>query len=354
LFFTQQLIDKDQRQIAEHCYRQQRLMRRLGIDLQVNLSAADTGLIPKNSNLSEQRKMDQVVILVVDDEPLNIDIITEYLNDGSDTYLIETACNGKIAWQLLDAEPNRYDIVLLDKMMPEMNGLQVLALIVDHPILKYVPVILQTAKNSTSDIVEGMQAGAYYYLTKPFSEEMLLSVVNTAVKDGTFFKQLQGSIKEKEDTMGLLVSSCFQFQTITEAQAIARLLAHACPDPSIAVIGLSELMINAVEHGNLGITYQEKSYLRREGIWEEEIERRLLFDENKNKMAKIHYSCQGNRKEFIIVDQGIGFDWHQYMEFSPERLMDSHGRGIAMSKAMVFTGLEYRGNGNEVCAYIDC
>jgi len=298
--------------------------------------------------------MDQIVILVVDDEPLNLDIISEYLSDGDDNYTVETACNGKIAWQLLDADPSRYDVVLLDKMMPEMNGLEVLSQVVEHPILKYVPVILQTAKNSSSDILEGMQAGAYYYLTKPFSEEMLLSVVKTAVKDRGFFKQLQGSLKEKEDTMGLLVSGCFQFQTIAEAQAVARLLAHACPDPSVAVIGLSELMINAVEHGNLGITYREKSYLRQEGIWEEDIVRRLQLDENKNKFAQIHFSCQGNRKEFVIVDQGAGFDWHQYMEFSPERLMDSHGRGIAMSKAMVFTGLEYRGSGNEVYAYVDC
>jgi len=298
--------------------------------------------------------MDKIVILVVDDEPHNLDIISEHLSEGDDNYIVEIASNGKVAWQLLAADPNRYDVILLDKIMPEMNGLQVLSQIVEHPTLKYVPVILQTAKNSSSDILEGMQAGAYYYLTKPFSEEMLLSVVKTAVRDRNFFKQLQDSLKEKEDTMGLLVSGCFRFQTITEARGIARLLAYACPDPTVAVIGLSELMINAVEHGNLGITYQEKSYLRQEGIWDEEIVRRLQLDENKKKLAQIHFSCQGDRKEFVIVDQGEGFDWHQYMEFSPERLMDSHGRGIAMSKAMVFTGLEYRGSGSEVYAYVNC
>ncbi len=298
--------------------------------------------------------MDKIVILVADDEPHNLDIISEHLSEGDDNYIVEIAGNGKVAWQLLAADPNRYDVILLDKIMPEMNGLQVLSQIVEHPTLKYVPVILQTAKNSSSDILEGMQAGAYYYLTKPFSEEMLLSVVKTAVRDRSFFKQLQDSLKEKEDTMGLLVSGCFQFQTINEARGVARLLAYACPDPTVAVIGLSELMINAVEHGNLGITYQEKSYLRQEGIWEEEIVRRLQLDENKNKLAQIHFSCQGDRKEFVIVDQGEGFDWHQYMEFSPERLMDSHGRGIAMSKAMVFTGLEYRGSGSEVYAYVNC
>jgi len=53
-----------------------------------------------------------------------------------------------------------------------------------------------------------------------------------------------------------------------------------------------------------------------------------------------------------IADQGQGFDWKNYVEFSPERVFDLHGRGIAMSKAISFDSLEYCGNGNKVIATV--
>ena len=53
-----------------------------------------------------------------------------------------------------------------------------------------------------------------------------------------------------------------------------------------------------------------------------------------------------------IADQGQGFDWQSYVEFSPERVFDLHGRGIAMSKALSFDSLEYCGNGSKVIATV--
>jgi len=52
------------------------------------------------------------------------------------------------------------------------------------------------------------------------------------------------------------------------------------------------------------------------------------------------------------VDQGAGFDWQSYLEMSPDRAFDSHGRGIAMSRMLSFVALEYTGNGNTVCATV--
>ena len=55
---------------------------------------------------------------------------------------------------------------------------------------------------------------------------------------------------------------------------------------------------------------------------------------------------------FLIRDEGQGFDWNGYLEMSPDRAFDTHGRGIAMSRMISFDALEYRGRGNEVCAVI--
>jgi len=110
-------------------------------------------------------------ILIVDDEEFNVDIIMDYLEDGG--YNLETAYDGSEAWEKLQAEPEYFDVILLDRMMPNMNGMEVLLKIKEHPVLKTLPVILQTALAAKNEVLEGMQAGAYYYLTKPFEEAML-------------------------------------------------------------------------------------------------------------------------------------------------------------------------------------
>ena len=82
-------------------------------------------------------------ILIVDDEELNRIIIEEYL-DGED-FIIEMAEDGESAWTTLEANPDKYDVVLLDRMMPGISGIEVLSRIKAHPILESIPVILQNS-----------------------------------------------------------------------------------------------------------------------------------------------------------------------------------------------------------------
>jgi len=287
----------------------------------------------------------QAHILIVDDEDLNLEIISEYL---SDDYKISTAEDGIIAWKMLEKTPNAFDVILLDRMMPNMNGMEVLEKIKRHPILQYCPVIFQTAKASVADIAEGLDAGAFYYLTKPFEEDVLLSVIKTAVSDRFRYKEIQNNLEQTKLTMGMLNSAVFEFKNLDDARSIASLISNACPEPEKIVMGLSELMINAIEHGNLGITYDEKSMLNENGTWLKEVESRLLFEQNINKMASISFQRQADKIEITIVDQGEGFDCKSYMDFDPDRVMDNHGRGIAIANKLSFSSVEYRGKGNEV------
>ena len=289
----------------------------------------------------------QAHILIVDDEELNLEIISEYLEDN---YTISTAEDGLIAWEMLEKSPDDFDVILLDRMMPNMNGLEVLEKIKQHPVLQHCPVIFQTAKASISDIAEGMNAGAYYYLTKPFAEEVLLSVTKTAVNDRLHYKEIQQNLEQTKLTMSMLNSAVFEFQTLEQARSIASLISNACPEPAGIVMGLTELMVNAVEHGNLGITYDEKSTLNEQGTWIEEINKRLQLYENTNKTASINFQRHTETIEITITDQGAGFDWKTYMDFDPNRVMDNHGRGIAVANKLSFSSVEYKGKGNKVCA----
>ena len=285
-------------------------------------------------------------ILVADDELFNVDILVEYLEDTG--YRVDTATDGQSAWDLLEADPGRFDVVILDRMMPGLNGLQVLERIKGHPVLQSVPVILQTALAAKEEILEGLQAGAYYYLTKPFDEDMLLSVLSTAVEDRQRYLRALEDSDMASRTFGLMHEAAFTFNSLHSARDIATVLANAFPDPRRVVIGLTELLVNAVEHGNLGITYEEKSQLREQGRWESEVESRLADPVHAHKQVRVHYARGIDCICVRIEDEGQGFEWQKYVDMDPERAFDTHGRGIAMSRMISFDSIEYLGVGNQV------
>jgi anti-sigma regulatory factor (Ser/Thr protein kinase) len=216
-----------------------------------------------------------------------------------------------------------------------------------------VPIILQTALARRDQILEGIRAGAYYYLTKPYDVDMLRSVVRTATADYRGYRELQSQVRKGVDSLRLLKQALFSFQTVEQAHDLGTLLANTCPDPTATVIGLTELLINAIEHGNLGITYEDKSRLYANGAWNEEVQRRLAMPENASKRAEVSFERDDERIRFVIRDQGKGFDWQRYIQIDPQRAFDTHGRGIAMAYRLSFSHLEYRGSGNEVVGTIE-
>lgn len=292
----------------------------------------------------------QTTILVVDDEALNLMLITEYLKTSG--YQLITAKDGAEAWERLQADPYQFDVVLLDLMMPRMDGLEVLRRIKSHAQLQILPVILQTALASPKDIHEGIRAGAYYYLTKPFAREMLCSVVATAVQDHVRYRRMQEEIDRTSRMFGLVTRAEFHFRSLEQGRELANLLANACPNPRKAVVGIGELLVNAVEHGNLEIGYREKGRLLKSGQLDAEVQRRLEMQEYQDRKVDITYERAEREIRICIRDQGCGFDWKNFGNVDPSRVFDAHGRGIAVARIMSFDQVEYRGNGNEVTGVI--
>ena len=119
-------------------------------------------------------------ILVVDDDELNIEILNDILEDADfDTVSAE---NGQEALDIINKDSS-IDIILLDRMMPVMNGMQFIEAFQKHPRWRDIPVIFQTAASRPAELIEGMETGAYYYLTKPFDRDIVLSIVRSAVDD---------------------------------------------------------------------------------------------------------------------------------------------------------------------------
>jgi CheY-like chemotaxis protein len=289
-------------------------------------------------------------LLVVDDEPLNLVIIEAQL-DGCG-YSLVTAENGSSAWDRLKSEPDRFDVVLLDRMMPDIDGIEILRRIKQDPQLKLLPVILQTAANSPHDIATGLREGAFYYLTKPFSQEVLREVVATALRDRMNTQAVHVDLDNLRSAAQFLEEATFVFRDRQQAQLIASMLACACPNPQAAAMGLLELMLNAIEHGNLEIGYEEKTTLLREDRLDAEIDLRLQQSQYAKREACVKLRRFKDHVTFTIIDEGHGFVWQDYLELSPERMMDNHGRGIAMARKIAFTHLAYLNKGNIVEATV--
>lgn len=144
----------------------------------------------------------------------------------------------------------------------------------------------------------------------------------------------------------------FHFSNLHEIPRLADLLSGFSPSPMTVSLGLLELMVNAVEHGCLGINHQEKLTLRREGLWEEEVARRAALAENRGRHASISLTRNGPWLTYAIADPGEGFDWRPYLDFDPERAEDYAGRGIALAVRLAFDRVEFLGRGNVVLASV--
>ena len=188
----------------------------------------------------------QTQLLLVDDSPLNLNILLEFLREKE--YSCTTAQSGVQAWNMLEREPDRFHAVLLDRIMPEMDGMEVLHRMKHHTVLSQIPVIMQTAASTHQQTLEGLQAGAYYYLAKPFDKATLQAIVDAAVRDHISYLDVRQDLRRTTTTMRLLNSGTFRFKTPEEAKNLAMLLAHAYPDANRVVTGILELTLNAIEH----------------------------------------------------------------------------------------------------------
>lgn len=290
--------------------------------------------------------MDKPLILVVEDEPISCEVLVDTLHEnGYDTVVAGT---GAEAWQLINAHRGRLDAILLDRLLPDMDSLSLLVRFKADASQLHVPVIMQTSLSTEEDVADGLKAGAYYYLTKPFPPDTLIAIVRSAVQDRRDYLQLQHSLSQTRSILKHIERAEFWFSTHTEARDLAILAANVAPSPERVVLGLTELMLNAIEHGNLGISYAEKTLLINTDSLESELERRLTLPEYSHRRARLLIDRDGESVHFLVRDEGKGFDWSPFIDMSPTRAFDTHGRGIAMSKLLSFDELEYRGCGNEV------
>ena len=133
-------------------------------------------------------------ILVIDDLPENVFMLQDRLEHEG--FEVLTAYDGYTG---IDKAKNELpDLILLDVMMPDITGLEVCKILVNEPATKDIPIILVTAKSGAEDTKEGLEAGAFDYIKKPFNRIELLARVKSALKLSDAHKLLLSA--EKRDT----------------------------------------------------------------------------------------------------------------------------------------------------------
>ncbi len=135
-------------------------------------------VIPLGSLEGNMKELKNKRVLIVDDEARNIYALSSYLETRD--MKIDIAANGKEAITFLLGE-NKVDIVLLDMMMPVMDGYETLDLLRKNEYLKHIPVVALTAKAMKGDREKCLEAGAWEYISKPVNLQSLLEIMGRLV-----------------------------------------------------------------------------------------------------------------------------------------------------------------------------
>ena len=303
-----------------------------------------------NKDLTLLHPPKTITILTVEDDPISMCFLESQINELGNTSV--RAENGSVALQKLQADPSLYDVIIMDREMPVMNGITAVQKIKHNPLLKHIPIIMVTGADTDQELEEGLDSGVFYYLTKPVKPNMLRSVLSAAIRESQQSKVLADELGKHRASFNLIETCKFKFRMLSEAESLAAFMANCFPDPYRVLPGLGALLTNAVEHGILGIGYDKKNKMIDTGIWRAEVQRLSSHPNNSEKYASATIAHKDNGLYVVVEDCGQGFDWQKFLKIDPSRAGDNNGRGIAQANTISFDKLTYNEKGNQAVAFV--
>lgn len=262
---------------------------------------------------------------------------------------VRLAGNGAEAFALLREEAAGIDIVVTDRMMPVMDGLALTRRIKREPDLQLVPVVLLTGADRPEDVAAGVEAGAFYYATKPPQENILRSVLESALREVGRQKKLRREIAGHQAGFRNIEAMRLKLGTPDEVEPVCSLMASLSDDPQKLIQGIYELVQNAVEHGVLRFGLEQKQRLLEEGRWREALAGRATDPAYRGEV-EASIARQDGALVLRVKDSGPGFAWRRFLQADPARSGALCGRGIARAGSFVFARMAFNEAGNEVTA----
>jgi len=202
-------------------------------------------------------QMGKYRILAIDDESINLQVIKNHLSLKN--YQVFRAATGEEALALLDSE-EKFDLVLLDLMMPKMSGFEVCKKIRQTYSQSELPIIIVTAKNQIGDLVESLDSGANDYLTKPFSSQELVARTESHIKLAELYKkvmnfntELEHKVQQRTKELNKTLDQLSQAKEVAETanqlkKEFLSIVSHDLKTPISGILTFSSLLLQNADN----------------------------------------------------------------------------------------------------------
>jgi len=290
-------------------------------------------------------KDEHVTILVVDDEEMIRLLIQRTLAKFSN-YKSVCAGNGKEVVEFY--RQFKPICVFSNIIMPVMDGLTFLEKLKE--LDPGANVVLLSGYGTEEMIIRALRAGALNYLKKPVNIEELILITKKIVTLYHEEQQKKITVVPVKQERKLLFIDNNIYEISGVINQLLQCASNICKPASLTGLktGLYEMIINAIEHGNLDITFEEKSYALEKDAYNELLAERFHDPLYQNRKVSIDYEMDDEKLRFTIRDEGKGFDWESVTyEDDMETLNRPHGRGILMTR-FYFDEVKFNDSGNEV------
>jgi response regulator RpfG family c-di-GMP phosphodiesterase len=286
---------------------------------------------------------EDIKILIVDDDEVNRQCGEMNLKRFTKFSNVASADDGITGLQFLEQNPDT-DIVFLDRMMIHMNGVHMLQKMNENSSFRNIVPVFQTGDVGFKEKRECIENGSLYLLQKPFNYN----------QQGIITEFVAAKIRAKRRMFDYIESNTatetnFKFKSFSEAEQAAAHLALHYPKPLEVCEAIYELLINSIEHGNLGLGYNAKANISDYSTYINDISEKLAVSD---KFVTASLEKTGKKVTLTIKDQGKGFRLQEFPEFNASVIHKHSGRGIYKAR-QVFCSLKYSQNGSEVVCIVE-
>ncbi|OGK06381.1 MAG: hypothetical protein A2W80_15400 [Candidatus Riflebacteria bacterium GWC2_50_8] len=285
-------------------------------------------------------------VLVVEDDTFSRQYMTSLVRLGD--YEVIEARDGAEGLQMFESYAP--DLIFSDISMPVMDGLEMLERIrrKSHDTI----VVMTTAFGNPEFTLKALRLRANDYLVKPVIPKDIIANLKkyaAVLAARSVEREVVGFILERY--LKLRLDNRLEMLGIVADRLMQETEGRILPADRMGVrLGLLEIIINAIEHGNLGITYCDKTQAIENKGYDmlDLVAQRMSQEPYGSRRVQIQFQMNAEMCEWVITDEGEGFDWKSVPDPSdPANLMCMHGRGILLAR-LNFDEVLFMGCGNQV------
>ena len=203
-----------------------------------------------NNILKPSGKLENLHAIIIEDSELCLRMINDVLKQQG--VITDLASNGMIAYEIIKANPQKFDMIITDFLMPEMNGLEFILKIRKELGLTEIPIIVLSGAYDEVNQIEIFKGGATDYINKPFIKEELLSRITVHLERALFNKNLKKSILELKESNKEILESKEKIEIIhNEQKELLHVLCHDLVNPFASILGITEVFDSFPEEQNI-------------------------------------------------------------------------------------------------------